>query len=57
MHKSSQTWEIGSMVRVGFCTLRVLERVGYGYVLTSPDGTKLYRFEPYIGLRRIYVRP
>ena len=57
MHKSSQTWEIGSMVRAGFCTLRVLERVGYGYVLTSPDGTKLYRFEPYMGLRRIYVRP
>ncbi len=51
------SWSIGQTVKVGFCTLRVLERTGYGYILASPDGTKLYRFEPYLGLRRIYVRP
>ena len=51
------SWSIGQTVKVGFCTLRVLERTGYGYILTSLDGSKRYTFEPYLGLRRIYVRP
>ena len=50
----TQSWAIGQTVKVGFCTLRVLERTGYGYVLVSLDGTKQYLFEPYLGLRRIY---
>ena len=57
MSTIQQSWAIGQTVKVGFCTLRVMERTGYGYILTSLDGSKRYTFEPYLGLRRIYVRP
>lgn len=48
------SWSIGQTVKVGFCTLRVIECTGWGYVLASTDGSKLYRFAPYQGLQRIY---
>ena len=54
MSTIQQSWAIGQTVKVGFCTLRVLARTGYGYILTSLDGSKHYTFEPYLGLRRIY---
>ena len=56
--RSKQNWEIGSQVRVGFLTLKVIARVptpGDGapdaYFLTNLSGDKLYEFVPHHGLR------
>lgn len=57
--KSSQKWEVGNIVKVGFMTLRVLgaraekDYLPDIYTLESLDGTKRYEFIPHNGLTRI----
>ena len=61
--KASRTtgnvWEIGSVVKVGFMTLRVLGAVAVKdslpdiYTLESLDGSRKYEFIPHNGLRRL----
>jgi hypothetical protein len=55
---SKQSWEIGSVVKVGFLRLRVLAKVATPgnrlpdqYALTN-DAGKFYRFIPHNGLER-----
>lgn len=55
---SKQTWEIGSVVKVGFLTLRVLAKVATPgnwlpdqYALTNDKG-HFYKFIPHNGLER-----
>jgi len=54
-----QSWETGAIVKVGFLTLKVLEKVATPgnwlpdqYALSSLDGSKFYRFVPHNGLAR-----
>lgn len=56
--KSKQAWEIGEMVKVGFMSLRVMEKqttpgdyMPDAYVLANKDATKFYRFVPHNGLQ------
>jgi hypothetical protein len=58
---SFQDWSDGATVKVGWLTLRVIERVptpGDGlpdfYRLVSEDGTRRYEFTPHDGLYRVY---
>jgi len=57
--KTKQSWAIGSVVKVGFLTLRVIGvRAEYDYLpdiytLESLDGSKQYEFIPHNGLTRI----
>ncbi len=57
--RSKQDWTPGSVVKVGFLTLRVLsvKAIKDGmpdiYTLESLDGTKRYEFIPHNGLSRI----
>lgn len=57
--KKGNTWEVGSVVKVGFMTLRVLDVRAIKdylpdiYTLESLDGTKQYEFIPHNGLTRI----
>lgn len=57
--KTKQDWTIGSVVKVGFLSLRVISmRAEYDYLpdiytLESLDGSKHYEFIPHNGLRRI----
>lgn len=57
--RSKQNWSIGSIVRVGFCTLRVVKITSIIdglpdiYRLESLDRTKHYEFTPYNGLIRL----
>lgn len=54
-----QSWSVGSVVKVGFLSLRVLgaEAVKDGlpdiYTLESLDGAKRYQFIPHNGLVRL----
>lgn len=55
---AKQSWEIGSVVKVGFLTLRVLAKVATPgnwlpdqYALTNDKG-RFYRFVPHNGLER-----
>lgn len=57
--RSSQNWEVGESVKVGFLTLRVLGKTATPgnylpdqYALTDKTGEKFYRFIPYNGLER-----
>ncbi len=56
--KSKQDWSNGSIVKVGFLTLRVLSvKAVYDglpdiYSLESLDGSKHYEFIPHNGLTR-----
>lgn len=56
---SKQSWSIGSIVKVGFLTLRVLGvRDEYDsmpdiYTLESLDSSKRYEFIPHNGLTRV----
>jgi hypothetical protein len=56
---TSQSWNTGSVVKVGFMTLRVLgaraEKDGLPdiYTLVSLDGRKTYEFIPHVGLSRL----
>lgn len=51
--KKQQDWSIGNIVKVGFLSLKVIAKTGFGYKLESLDGTKKYEFEPHMGLYRI----
>ena len=57
--KSKQTWNINSIVNVGFLTLKVtrIEAIRDSlpdiYYLESLNGTKQYQFIPHNGLTRI----
>lgn len=60
IRKSSQIWEVGESVKVGFLTLRVTAKeptpgdfLPDAYILTDRTGTKVYRFVPHNGLERI----
>lgn len=48
--KSSQVWEIGNTVKVGFLTLKIVGGVTNQWILENKDGSKKYRFEPHLGL-------
>jgi hypothetical protein len=56
---SRQNWSVGSVVKVGFMTLRVLGAVAVKdglpdiYTLESLDGRKQYEFIPHNGLVRL----
>jgi len=56
---SKQVREPGNIVKVGFLTLHVVEKVATpgdyapdAYVLTNLEGTRVYRFVPHKGLTR-----
>lgn len=58
--KSKQSWEVGSTVKVGFLTLKVLAKVATPgnwlpdqYALTNGKGG-FYRFIPHNGVTRCY---
>ena len=59
--KTTQKWETGQVVKVGFMKLRVLSARAEKdylpdiYTLESLDGTKKYEFIPHNGLHRIEV--
>lgn len=59
VNHTRQNWSVGSVVKVGFLSLRVLgvEAVKDGlpdiYTMESLDGTKRYEFIPHNGLRRL----
>lgn len=56
---TKQSWEIGAIVKVGFCKLRVkaIRAIYDGlpdiYDLESIDGSKQYEFIPHNGLKRV----
>ncbi len=56
INTSKQSWEIGSMVKVGFMTLKVLEVKAVKdylpdiYILGNPKNGKRYEFIPHNGL-------
>jgi hypothetical protein len=59
IQNSKQKWEIGNNVKVGFLTLKVIEKIPTPgdympdkYVLQSNKGKK-YEFTPYNGLQSI----
>ncbi len=47
---AQQVWAVGEQVKVGFLSLRVVAKTGYGWKLTNKDATKHYEFEPHLGL-------
>ena len=57
INASKQNWSIGSMVKVGFMTLKVLEvsAIKDGmpdiYILENPKNGKRYEFIPHMGLK------
>lgn len=62
--KTEQNWTSGSVIKVGFMTLRVIEaRPTPGdylpdlYVLKSLSGRDRYEFVPHHGLTKISSRP
>lgn len=55
---SAQNWEIGEQVKVGFMTLRIVDKqvtpgdyLPDAYILTNKDASKYYRFVPHNGLQ------
>lgn len=59
IQNTRQVWEVGSVVKVGFMSLRVAVKVPTpgdfmpdAYALTSLDGSKFYRFTPHNGCSR-----
>lgn len=64
IRNSKQSWEVGEVVRVGFLSLRVVEKVptpgdhrpdAYILVGLGQGEQKRYRFVPHNGLERIYA--
>jgi hypothetical protein len=66
--KSTQEWKTGNIVKVGFLSLRILDKeksnLAYysaeqsrglpdHYILESLDGKKLYKFTPHFGLEKL----
>ena len=52
MSKSKQNWSIGSTVKVGFLSLKVIQHLGDETILESAKGIK-YSFKPYHGLIKL----
>ena len=57
---TKQNWQVGSIVKVGFMTLRVMLAVPTpgdyapdAYLLTNMNGTQLYKFVPHNGVEKI----
>jgi hypothetical protein len=57
--RSKQSWETGSIVKVGFLSLKVLKKIATPgnylpdqYALASLDGSRFYKFIPHNGLER-----
>ncbi len=50
--KTTQDWSTGSMVKVGFLTLKVTGMKGGAYLLESTKGVQ-YSFTPYTGLIKL----
>lgn len=60
INNSMQAWEVGSVVKVGFLTLKVEAKVPTpgdyapdAYALSSLDGARFYRFVPHNGCQRV----
>jgi hypothetical protein len=58
--KSTQVWEVGETVKVGFLSLRITAKeptpgdyMPDAYLLTDKTGMKKYRFVPHNGLERV----
>ena len=55
----NKDWSNGSIVKIGFCTLRVVDCRSEKdflpdiYTLESIDGSKKYEFTPHNGLKKI----
>lgn len=56
VRNSTQEWQVGETVAVGFLRLRVLARIPTpgdynpdAYALTNADGSRFYRFVPHNG--------
>lgn len=47
---SKQVWAVGEQVKVGFLSLRVVAKTGYGWILVNKDASKKYEFTPHHGL-------
>lgn len=57
---STQVWEVGELVKVGFLSLRITAKEATpgdylpdAYLLTDKTGAKKYRFVPHNGLERL----
>lgn len=60
IRNSSQVWEVGETVKIGFLWLRITRKeptpgdfAPDAYYLTDKTGTKVYRFVPHKGLERM----
>lgn len=51
---NTQTWAIGEQVKVGFLNLRIVKKTNHGWQLVNKDATKVYEFQPYLGLFRVH---
>jgi hypothetical protein len=47
---ATQVWAVGEQVKVGFLSLRIVAKTGYGWKLTNKDATKHFEFELHRGL-------
>lgn len=57
---STQVWEVGEIVKIGFLTLRITAKeptpgdyAPDAYLLIDKTGMKKYRFVPHNGIERI----
>jgi hypothetical protein len=48
---SKQVWAVGEQVKVGFLSLRIVAKTGYGWILVNKDASKKYEFTPFHGLQ------
>ena len=58
--KSTQIWEPGNLVKVGFLNLVVVAKIPTphdhapdAYLLTNVPGDKIYKFVPHFGVERV----
>lgn len=58
IRNSTQQWQVGEMVKVGFMTLRVMAKQATpgdykpdAYILANSSADKFYRFVPHNGLQ------
>ena len=47
---AKQVWAVGEQVKVGFLSLRIVGKTGYGWKLVNKDGSRHYEFQPHLGL-------
>jgi len=47
---ATQVWAVGEQVKVGFLSLRITAKTGFGWLLVNKDGTKKYEFTPHCGI-------